>query len=191
MKNKGFTLVELMVTVSIIGLLSVVVFANYRAGEKQFALQRSAHQLAQDIRRVQNMAMATAECPGGTGCAGIVPSGYGIILRRPADWKYKYRLYADIDGDNAFSDSNDTVIELIDLEKGVFIKAIRRPSPPNPNFTWGCINFKPPDPIVNISLRDPDAYSAQLWTKITLALESDDTKIKTVKINAVGLIEIE
>ncbi|GAH44901.1 unnamed protein product, partial [marine sediment metagenome] len=41
MNQKGFTLLELTVVVLIISLLAAIVLANYRGGEKQFALLRS------------------------------------------------------------------------------------------------------------------------------------------------------
>jgi len=179
MTKKGFTLVELMVTVSIISLLSVVVFANYRAGGKQFALQRSAHKLAQDIRRAQNMTMGAVECPSGTACAGQVPPGYGIRLSQGDDTFY--RLYADTTPPKGNEQYNggDVVIETIYLENGVYIFSASPAS-----FS---INFKPPDPVVRIRDGGGDVTEA----RITIALQADTSKTKTIKVNKAGLIEIE
>ncbi len=55
------------VVISIIILLSTFFIANYRGGEKQFALKRSVHQLAQDLRRAQEMAMSSQKTPDGFG----------------------------------------------------------------------------------------------------------------------------
>jgi prepilin-type N-terminal cleavage/methylation domain-containing protein len=167
MKNKGFTLVELLVTVSIISLLSVVVFANYRLGEKRFALERSAHKLAQDIRRAQNMSMTTQEFQG------AVPGGYGIYfnITNPT----QYFLFADLNG-NKIYDSNEKV-QTLEFEKRVSIIILSPSSPLN-------IFFFPPDPAVLIS-GNPAINSAS----ITLNFEGGSGK--TIKVNKVGLIEIE
>lgn len=69
MKNKGFTLVELLVVISVIGLILTVTIANYPAIRQQLALSRAAHKLAQDIRMAQEMAMSYVEFQGGENCS--------------------------------------------------------------------------------------------------------------------------
>ena len=180
----GFTLVELLVSIFIIVLISGIILANYRVGGRQFALQRSANKLAQDIRRAQAMAMGAKECQE---CGGGVPPGYGVILDTNWDNK-KYRLYADTNGDNGFFTPPDTIIEppYVELEKGVIIKEISLP--PN-TYSSVSINFKPPDPTVSIKFNV--GPSGQPETIITLALETDLNKTKIVKVNSAGLIEIQ
>jgi type II secretory pathway pseudopilin PulG len=190
--ERSFTLVEILVSIFIIILMAGIVFANYRQSGQQFALQRSANKLAQDIRRAQQMAMGARECPqkceGGDpcpSCAGQVPPGYGIVLQLPPTWPIgsdeKYRIYADINGDQAY-DGGDTIIESVDLEKGVYIQSM--------NCYTKSFNFKPPDPVVNI-IGDFDLLSPFAESTITLALQSDHSKTKTIKVNKAGLIEIE
>ena len=181
LKCKGFTLVELLVSIFIIILMSGIIFTNYRQSGQQFALQRSANKLAQDIRRAQQMAMSAKECPAGTVCAGQVPPGYGIVLDKNWNTK-KYRLYADTNGNNEFFNPNDPVIELIDLEREVLIKEI------SSTYSSVSINFKPPDPEVTIKFNTGSSVSE---TIITLALAADLNKIKIVKVNKAGLIEIQ
>jgi Tfp pilus assembly protein FimT len=174
----GFTLVELLVSIFIIILISGIIFANYRVGGQQFALQRSANKLAQDIRRAQAMAMGAAACPAGTACAGQVPPGYGIYL---SQGNTNYLLYADTNpaGGNQNYDGGDASIETINLEKGVKILSASPSS-----FS---INFKPPDPIIIIRGSAGDVSTAT----ITLALLTDTSKTKTITVNSAGLIEIQ
>lgn len=91
-EQKGFTLVEITVVIAIIILLSGIVLANYRVGEKEYALLRSVHKLVQDIRRVQAMAMGAVKhssCPAG------YKYGYGAYLTTAESGHYI--LFADCD----------------------------------------------------------------------------------------------
>ena len=172
LKWKGFTLVELLVVSSIIILLSAIILPNYRGIERQFALQRSAHKLAQDVRRAGEMAMSTREFQG-----EIPEGGYGIHLK--LSWGNYYKLYADKNGDEKF-DGSDGEVETIYLEKGVYIKDI---SPSSLS-----INFKSPIPTIKITTEAGQDSASAI---ITLSLESDLTKTKIIKVNSAGLIDVE
>lgn len=169
MEKNGFTLVELLIVIFIITLLSSTSFVYYRRAEKEFALLRSANKLAQDIRRVQEMAMSAKEC-----CGGIVPPGYGIYLKKGDE---NYLLYADTNpaSGNEKYDGGDIQIEKIYFEKGVYIKDL------NPSSV--SINFSPPDPKVKID-------NVETLT-IIIALKNDPTKTKKVIVNKFGLISVE
>jgi len=165
----GFTLIEVLVIIAIIVILSGVVFINYRSSEKTLALQRAANKLAQDIRRVQEMAIAAQVCCGGT----VPPGGYGIYLGNVNDTSYI--LYADKNNSGDYSPAGNERIETINLEQGVKISLLNPSSP--------SINFKPPDPTITLTGGGP--------VEITLVLESDTSKTKKITVNKAGLVEIE
>ncbi len=164
--SAGLTLVELLVVISIIAVISAIVFANYREGEKQFALQRSAHKLAQDIRRAQNMAMAAR------GIGGVVPRGYGIHLITTSPTQYI--LFADNNG-NGLRDAGDTDVETLGLETGNSITGLSPASPLT-------IVFFPPDPTVLIS-------GSPANTLASISLNYAGGAGRTVSVNRAGLIE--
>jgi len=173
---KGFSLIELLVTIAVIALLSGIVFIGYSSGERQLILNRAASKLAQDIRRVEGMALSTEKC-----CGGIIPGGgYGIYLGNAGDTSYL--LYADTSSAcvNCAEqhDAGDQTIETINFEKGVKIQLLYPTS-------LLSINFKPPDPKIKIN-----GDSATEAT-ITITLETDSSKTKTVKVTKAGLIEIQ
>src|SRR4030042_2002670 len=137
--KKGFTLIEITVVVSIIVLLGTIFIINYRGGEKQFALQRSAHKLSQSLRGAQEMAMS-AQIFEGSFPAG----GYGISLQKDNEF---YILFADLDGDGIYDDfPNPEKIEEISLENGIYISQLL-PSSDNSL----AITFFPPAPEIKIN----------------------------------------
>jgi len=188
MNQKSFTLVELLVVVAIIILLSLIILPNYRASVSQFALERSAHKMAQDIRRAAEMAMSAKEITGPTGEKVIPTGGYGIYLKILSVFPYyEIIIFADCNNNQQFTSGNvcgtppnkfpeGLKDEDIKLESGVKISNL------SPNLPLN-ITFKPPSPEISIQGGDT--------AEITLVLESDPTKKRTIKVNKAGLIDVE
>lgn len=186
-KEKGFTLIEILVTIIIIIILTGIVFTNYRTGQQQLVLQRAANKLAQDVRRAGEMALAAEECtPPPASCpegGGVPAGGFGFYIDKSQD--DRYFIYAD---NNQPSKSQwytpGEEIETIYLEEGVYIEDI---VPPSANFS---INFKPPDPTIEIKDNNGNPPAGGEVT-IILALEADPSKTRTITVNKAGLIEID
>lgn len=181
----GFTLVELLVSIFIIILMSGIIFANYRGGRREFALQRSANKLAQDIRRAQEMAMSTKECPIAV-CGGPpaeTPPRYGVEFT--IDSPDYYVLFADRNDNGKFESGGtkpDKKVEEITLEKGVKINQLVCGDSAKTSI-W--ITFKSPDPKTEIK------HPGDCLTVATIQLINTDNQTKTISVNTVGLIEIE
>ncbi len=167
-KNKGFTLVELMVVSGIIIFMTALVLINYRPGSQQLALTRSAHKLAQDIRRIQEMAMSPRE---ESLAAGTFRGSYGIRLHQsdPSE----YRLFADCNDNQDYELGADEVLESIDFENGVEITDLFG--------THLRIIFSPPDPTTTLK---PSADS--VWIELGISGQS-----KIIHVNKAGLIYVE
>jgi len=180
--EKAITLIELLVVTAIILILSAIILPSYQIGEKQLALQRSTHKLAQDIRRTQEMAMSAKELPGG----GLPDGGYGICFDKlPSPSIF---LYADTVPPAERYGTGDQIIETISLEKEVKTKEVRLKKPGN-NVSPArvSINFKPPDPEVNLKGGTDEPFDE---VEITLSLKTDENQTKTIKVNKVGLIYV-
>jgi prepilin-type N-terminal cleavage/methylation domain-containing protein len=165
--KKAFTLVELLVTISIITILTAIVVFNYRSGGEQLALQRAANQLAEDIRRTMEMALSGKERAG-----SFPQGGYGIYFNTSS--ASSYIIFADSNGNKNY-DSGEEVEVVKIKEKNITIFSISSGSslsitflPPVPE-----INFLPSSETVNISLRNSQSQT------------------KNIFINKVGLIEIQ
>jgi len=182
LQQRGVTLVEIVLILGIIAILSSIILPNYKDARAQFALERSAHKLAQDIRRVAEMALSSSECPVGTTCVGTVPPRYGIYISLNPP---RAILFADTNSPVGMYTSGDDLIEELNIEQEVFIKDINVGSPPKKT----SITFEPPAPTVKIKWDSDGDDGASVI--ITLALKSNQLKIKTVTVNKAGLVNVE
>jgi type II secretory pathway pseudopilin PulG len=114
MKNKdihnslGFTLVDLIISIGIFGVITAMVMVNYRAGNRNDTVRQSASISASVLRRAQTMTLT------GALTAGVFPQGgYGVRFDE-AD-NNTMILFADIDGNFAYTPVTDTDIETINL----------------------------------------------------------------------------
>ena len=179
-KNLGFTLIEILIVAAIVVIITPIVIANQRRGEKEFALQRAVHKLAQDIRMAQEMAMSLKECPQ---CSGDL-SGYGVYIDLATTTMY--RIYADdqVTGANGeIYSAGDTIVEDIQLESGVYINSIN-----NTSLSKVSINFKSPDPEIKIREVAADDPMPEIVIELSLLIGSNS---KTITVNTAGLIDID
>jgi len=171
----GFTLIELLVVAVIISILTGFILANYPSIGREFALQRSANKLAQDIRKVQGNAVAMKEI------SGSLPEGYGVYLNK-VSFQYSYKLFADEDGNYRWESATDTLVEMVSFESNVKINDLKIDGISTDTLS---IVFEPPDPTIWIN-----NFSSSSST-ITLQLETDPNKTKTISVNSSGLITTE
>ncbi|MBI2041810.1 MAG: prepilin-type N-terminal cleavage/methylation domain-containing protein [Candidatus Nealsonbacteria bacterium] len=167
--SKAFTLIELLAVTAIIAILSAIVLPNYKGGDKQLALQRSASKLTQDLRRAQEMAMSAREV------SGAVPYGFGIHFDN--FYSDYYILFADLNN-NHHQDAADQDLETINLESNVKISNL------SPASAFSVV-FAPPDPVTWIN----DASSG-VDAQITLSINGL-TDNKVIFVNNAGLVSIQ
>ncbi len=142
--NKGVTTIEMMVTIGLMAIMAAAVFFSWRPAEGGFSLTRSAHQLAGDLRRVQQLSISTR----GFACVGRNPvySGYGFYLNvnSPAG----YYIFENCGlGNWIYNAGEETLWQ--SLESGVRIKSVRVEGV-NPSSNQVSVVFVPPNPRVYI-----------------------------------------
>ena len=164
-KISGFTIIELLVVIFIIGLLSTLVLVNYRGGQKKYALSQSVQQLVSDLREAQNMAMSGVDIEGQY-------YGYGVYVNRH-DLNTSYQLYADENNDNKY-DSGES-LETVSLPEGIEIKLTSPASKVD-------VFFRSPEPTTYIN--SPSSVNPGT---ITLELKGASLT-KTITVTTAGLI---
>lgn len=129
----GFTLVEMMVSVSIITLIMATVLFNYSSFNDRLALGSAAQEIALAIRQAQTYGLTVREAKATT---GIFDKAYGIYFdsRSGSDRYRYYYLFADLDGDKVYDAGTGACgtvttecVEKFTIANDVYVSYVRVP----------------------------------------------------------------
>lgn len=171
-ENKnGFTIIEVLVVLFIVGLLSAVTLANYRQGEDDYVLLGEAQRLASKMRMARNMAMS------GTGIASG-KYGYGLHFSRAN--KTSYIFFVDKNGNKKYDNGEE--FEVIKLPDNVRIVTISQS-------ISGIFDlfFEPPKPTVYFQGYN-NPRNSNFWVKLGTV---DGSSTKDVSISMIGWISVD
>jgi prepilin-type N-terminal cleavage/methylation domain-containing protein len=124
--NEGFTLIELMICISIIGILAATTITSSSKVRNERAVGLVADQLISDIRNVQNLALAGGLAPftsaDNSGIDSKPPCAFGIKFEPPTKYKIVYIMQNDTQNTSQKACGNklDDIIttNITDLPKG-------------------------------------------------------------------------
>lgn len=180
-KGKGFTLLEVLVGISVITILSLVLVINFIKQREQFVLQRVSHRLIEDLRDIQQMTLSAM----GETCFGEKKTyDFGVYFDKTKS--ASYILFANCDSRYDFDFYADKILKRVNLEKKVRICSLN----PGPFLS---IVFTPPSPKVYINGAESfsEAQIILWWEKENLnCLKSNKVQKKIIKVNRAGLIEL-
>jgi len=183
-KQKGFTLIELIVSIGIITMMTVIFIANYRTSNKHTDLVMSAQTIVSDIHVAQNNALGLVKYNG-----GVPAGGWGINFDQTKNY---YTLFADLNAPgnlgymiyDPFSEGNITYgARQTNLSSNIAIASLKVG---NNYVTNATVTFLPPDPTTNIY--GNSATSTVLEIKIKDV--NNANSIKTIRVNFLGLAEV-
>jgi prepilin-type N-terminal cleavage/methylation domain-containing protein len=99
-KGAGFTMMEMLVVIFIIGVMSSILVVNWRKNEQTYLVQRTAQEIAQNIRKAQDLALTSKKYS----VSEDVPSYYGInfATNNPTS----YFIFADKNGNKTYQPSD-------------------------------------------------------------------------------------
>lgn len=170
--NGGFTIIELLVSASIIAAISGIFFANYHSADRRAKLNMAVRQIAGDIRLTQSYAMGMknfgAEPPAG---------GWGLYFSAAGN---SYAVFAD-DGDKSYESATEKYQE-IKLPQGFKLGKISDCA--LGDWGQGEMIFIPPNPDISLLAEgsEKDLLCVQLLDQYN--------NPSTIKINKLGLVEI-
>ena len=167
---KGFSLIEVIVTLSLITILTLVVLANYRGGEKRYILQSANQQLISDIRKAQNIALS----PGPQFTAGV---GIHFDLNK----SNSYFFFLDKNKNQKYDGPEERWGEETSFPPKIQMKTIL----PLTDGRTMDIFFLPPDPTTYIN----GFFDINNSTTISLEMKDIDIPTRTITIKSNGLIE--
>ncbi len=128
--RRGFTLVEIMIVVVIVGMMATLSVTNFQAGQEDDALRIGVLRIADQLRVAQNYAQTGIHAGTATARA------YGVYIKKPD----AITSFADLSGDPVgMKDASDPEIGSpitlkvgsrsnirIDSDKGIMVDGVRR-----------------------------------------------------------------
>ena len=169
--GQGVSMLELLVTITVIMILSTILFLGKGIEQKKLFLQIAGITLAQDMREAEEMAMGAGEAD----CGGSKVYSFGIYFEEATAGSYT--IFADCN-DNQQKDINDELVREVVFRPEIEVCGLM-PSPLH-------IVFTPPEPVVYIN-----GFEVGEEGTITLCLKDEPTAQQEVKVNSVGMIEIQ
>ncbi len=108
-KERGFTIVELMVVLVIIIILAIYGVGGYRDAAPRLSLERTVESFIRDVDNVKNRSFSSVAYEDSED--NIVRFNHGIFIEEGESY---YTLFRDEDGNNQFTPTNDSDIQNID-----------------------------------------------------------------------------
>ncbi len=165
---KGYSLVELLVAMSIFAVVTGLALSNFGAGRRNEELRYAGQILDSSIRRAQTSAIAGATvafcqesgtgtaaglCPGGQGdchggetCVTDVPDAWGIHLSFSSAGARSIVMFADLNGDYRYQPSESVRSNSVSPGRNVVVSGLT----PAVNSDLD-ITFMPPKPTVRFN----------------------------------------
>ena len=176
MMKKGFTLVELMVTVVVIAIVSSALLLSWTPAQKAFNLRHAAFQLADDLRRTQQLSLSTQEFD----CNPLPAedhTGFGRYLNTSSPTAYQ--IFENCSSANRIWDSGEEK-ETLGFAKDIEIQSLKKTDISVSSLS---VFFVPPNPDTYIN-EDVAGQEAE----ITL---TNGSSTAVIKINNSGRIEVD
>lgn len=106
-RTAGFTLLELMITISIIAILSAIAVPSFNYINNRRITQSQVDNLHRALNMARQMAIAKNRQ------TIVCPSGNGNACDTGSDWSYGYMVYVDRNRDDAYSADQDQLVEYV------------------------------------------------------------------------------
>lgn len=181
MKKQGFTMIELIVSITIIALVTGLFLANYSSANRRTDLTMTAQKMVADIRLAQSYALGLARY-GNSGSLNIPDGGWGVHFDLQNYGNNRYNIFADDDANTLYGSGEADErfgAQIIYLPTNIIIYSISIGNKAD-------LTFLPPDPKTTINNGIVNTN-----TSVDIVLRDVKTSTnKTVRINFLGLVEV-
>ncbi|MBI2109178.1 MAG: prepilin-type N-terminal cleavage/methylation domain-containing protein [Parcubacteria group bacterium] len=184
-RREGFSLVELLVTVSIFVIVTSIVLINFPSFSSKIALDNLAHEVALSVRQAQVFGVSSKESAIGS---GIFPShGAHFDINQNA----KFSLFIDIDENNKYTGESE-LSETFNIQRRNYISEIC-------GFLTSASSCTPLD-VVDIVFTRPNpeptllgkvGVSENLYSYATITISSPSGATRSVVVWSNGQIAIQ
>lgn len=192
--KKGFTLIEMVISTSIVMIIAVLFIANYHSTNKRTDLIMTAQNLVADLHAAQNNALGLVKY-GATSGATVPAGGWGISFDTSLS---RYTLFADLEApltagyreyDPEMEGNVNYGARVTQLPAQIQILELKTTSATGVEHLDPRVNvtFLPPDPSTNIYRVNAAGTSTVLEIKLK---ETQNNSTKTVRVNFLGLVEV-
>ncbi|MBI4155891.1 MAG: type II secretion system protein [Candidatus Zambryskibacteria bacterium] len=188
----GFTLIELMVSVSIVSLIMVTVLWNYGTFNDNLALTSAGQELAIGVRKSQTYGLSVKEVSVGSGQFDLA---YGIYFS--ATDPTNYYIFVDKNSNNLYDvnsgcgSSSTECVEKMTFRNGIKISQICGASCPIPEVSGIQVTFKRPNPDAKINFSNSSGASVGGALIGKVILISPKGKTETVTVQSTGQISVQ
>lgn len=194
LKNKkGFTLIELVVVMTIILTITTAVVLQQNSWNDRLAVNTQAYDMALMTRQAQIYSLGVREYKGGTG--DLFDVGYGICF--DSNISSSYNFFVDTNKDQKCSSSE--YLETKTLNRGVVIDRIcgfnssgqQRCSPDAGNLVKVNVSFLRPDPVAFIKfINNGGNDSNNIYGPVSIYLRSPSGVQYQLKVDSNGQISV-
>ena len=184
--KKAFTLIEMVISISIIAMVTALFIANYRSANKRTDIIMTAQNLVADMHLAQNNTLGLVKYND-----AVPAGGWGLAFNVNQNY---YTLFADLDAPGTSGYMNmDAATEanpnyggrVTRLPEGITISKLTTTGSTT-NDTVD-VTFLQPDPRTNIYRVTAAATSTALEIELK---EARNNSIKTIRVNFLGLAEV-
>lgn len=184
--SRGFTLIEMVVTIAIVGIISAVVMFQYSKYDSQLLLKNLAYEIALQVREAQVFGISVR------GDATGFSAGYGVHFSMSTPTQYF--LFRDINNDLEY-DNGELIVSRHTIGRGNRIMTLCAGNGPFPTpSSAGCdsgsgetldIVFRRPHPDAIVNGGGPEEAT------IYLTSAQASANIRSVSITATGQISVQ
>lgn len=180
-KASGFTMIEVVVMLSIITIISTVVLVSFTGLSESGAVNRSVRELALALRRAQNMSLAVAQVETSSGSRIPPAVGVRLDLTNPS----AYFVFADLLFDKKYTADDAKIGSNENFPPGIRLSSLTGPS--GTSYALIHVIFAAPEAVTTLT----DVDGASIGDRVDIEITSPSGQKKKVVVRTSGQVSIK